>query len=125
GAVAVRDPGCAAPVSVSTAVTATAQTLSSGCSESASTASLVTALTATSGANASAQCIGAKHTPGRTASSTLAGSTARPRRDRISTRSPSRTPSLSASSGCSCKNGSGLSLLSLATFPVLVMVCHW
>ena len=38
---------------------------------------------ATSGANASAQCIGAKQTPGRTASSTVAVSTARPRRERI------------------------------------------
>ncbi|SKX83580.1 Uncharacterised protein [Mycobacteroides abscessus subsp. abscessus] len=54
-----------------------------------------------------------------------AGSTAAPRRDRTRTESPSATSRAAASSGWISTNGDGLSLLSLATRPVLVMVCHW
>ena len=61
--------------------TVTAQTLNSGCSESASTASLVTALMVRYSPCSSFQWNGAKQLPGRTRSVTTAGSTARPRRD--------------------------------------------
>ncbi|PQM47906.1 hypothetical protein C1Y40_01884 [Mycobacterium talmoniae] len=103
----------------------TAQALNSGCCEVGSTASLVTALIDRYSPKASFQWNGAKQSPGRTRSVTTAGSTARPRRDAISIRSSSTMESRAASSGWISTNGAGLSLLSLATLPVLVMVCHW
>ncbi len=88
-------------------------------------ASLVTALMLRYSPKRSFQWKGAKHVPGRTRSVTTAGSTARPRREATSRWSPSLTPSAPASSGWTSTNGPGLSLLSLATLPVLVIVCHW
>ncbi|MDQ0751983.1 hypothetical protein QF034_006214 [Streptomyces africanus] len=110
---------------VATFASDTAHTLNSGWNDSGSTASLVTALMLRYSPNRSFQWKGAKQQPGRTRSVTTAGSTARPRREATSTRSPSATPSASASHGWSSTNGPGFSLLSLATFPVLVSVCHW
>ncbi len=103
----------------------TAHTLSSGWKLSGSTASLVTALTLTYSPNRSFQWNGAKQAPGITRSVITAGSTARPRRDSISTWSPSVIPRAAASAGLISTNGAGLSLFSLATLPVLVIVCHW
>ncbi|CAG7401799.1 hypothetical protein PICSAR71_04345 [Mycobacterium avium subsp. paratuberculosis] len=108
-----------------TFVRVTAHALNSGWFEIGSTASLVTALIDRYSPKASFQWNGAKQLPGRTRSLTTAGSTARPRREAISTRSCSPMPSRAASSGWISTNGPGLSLLSLATLPVLVMVCHW
>lgn len=102
----------------------TAHTLNSGWNDTGSTASLVTALMLRYSPNRSFQWKGANTHPGRTRSVTTAGNTARPRREATSTESPSATPSEAASSGCSSTNGPGFSLLSLATFPVLVSVCH-
>ncbi|CUI77155.1 Uncharacterised protein [Achromobacter xylosoxidans] len=78
---------------------ATAQNFSSGCCDTGSTASLVTALMQSSSPYTSFQCMDAKQLPGRTRSVTTAGSTARPRRERISTPSPAPMPSVAASSG--------------------------
>ncbi len=110
---------------VATFASDTAHTLNSGWNDSGSTASLVTALMLRYSPNRSFQWNGAKQHPGRTRSVTTAGSTARPRREATSTRSPSATPSREASSGWSSTNGPEFSLLSLATFPVFVSVCHW
>ncbi len=103
----------------------TAHTLNSGWKEIGSTASLVTALTLRYSPNRSFQWNGAKQSPGRTRSVTTAGRTARPRREAISTPSPSATPSAAASSGWISTKGPGFSFVSLATLPVLVSVCHW
>lgn len=104
---------------------ATAQALNSGWNEIGSTASLVTALMLRYSPNRSFQWNGAKQFPGRTRSVTTAGSTARPRREATSMWSPSPAPMAAASSGWSSTNGPGSSLLSRATLPVLVRVCHW
>lgn len=103
----------------------TAHTFNSGWNDSGSTASLVTALMLRYSPNRSFQWNGANTHPGITRSDTTAGSTARPRRDATSTESPSWTPSSRASCGCTSTNGPGFSLLSLATLPVFVRVCHW
>ncbi|VWC28976.1 hypothetical protein BLA24064_06231 [Burkholderia latens] len=122
--------GCAASASadanasVSTRVNATAQYFSSGCCDSGSIASFVTALMHRSSPYTSFQCIGAKQVPRRTRSVTTAGSTARPRAERISTLSFVAMPSALASSGCSSTNGRGLSLFRIPTLPVFVIVCH-
>ncbi|EDT00490.1 hypothetical protein BamIOP4010DRAFT_5998 [Burkholderia ambifaria IOP40-10] len=113
-----------ANASVSTRVSATAQYFSSGCCDSGSIASFVTALMHRSSPYTSFQCIGAKQLPRCTRSVTTAGSTARPRAERISTLSFVAMPSASASSGCSSTNGRGLSLFSIGTLPVFVIVCH-
>ncbi len=109
----------------STRISDTLQNFSSGCCEIGSTASLVTAFTHRSSPCTSFQCIGAKQLPGSTRSVTTAGKIARPRRERTSTASLSRIPSVVASSGCISTNGAGLSRFSMAIFPVLVIVCHW
>ncbi len=103
----------------------TAHTFNSGWNDSGSTASLVTALMLRYSPNRSFQWNGANTQPGITRSDTTAGSTARPRREATSTPSPSRRPSSSASCGCTSTKGPGFSLLSLATRPVFVRVCHW
>ena len=103
----------------------TAHTLNSGSSEIGSTASLVSALMVRSAPCSSFQWKGAKQLPGRTRSVTAADISAMPRRDVSSTRLPSVTSKAVAPSGCISTNGPLLSLLSVATLPVLVMVCHW
>ncbi len=103
----------------------TAHALNSGCCDAGSIASLVTALIARYSPWTSFQWNGANAVPGSTRSVTTAGSTAFPRRDAISTRSPSVIEYRCASSGLISTNGPGSSLLSLATFPVFVRVCHW
>lgn len=117
--------GTEAAVGAATRARETAHTLNSGWKEIGSTASLVTALTLRYSPNRSFQWNGAKQHPGRTRSVSTAGSTARPRREATSTWSPSAIPNPRASAGCSSTNGPGFSLLSLATLPVLVSVCHW
>ena len=112
-------------VSVATLTSDTADTLNSGWKEIGSTASLVTAFTLRYSPNKSFQWNGAKQHPGRTRSVTTAGRTARPRRDAISTLSPSTMDRLDASEGWISKNGPGLRRFSLSTLPVLVSVCHW
>ncbi|VWB17585.1 hypothetical protein BUB20358_00651 [Burkholderia ubonensis] len=94
----VSSSACAA-LAAATRLSATAQYFSSGCCETGSIASLVTALMHRSSPYTSFQCIGAKQLPGCTRSVTTAGSTARPRRERISTLSCAAIPRVRASSG--------------------------
>ncbi len=104
---------------------ATALTLNSGCSESGSTASLVTALIVRPGPCASFQWNGAKQLPRLTLSLTSAGNSAVPRRDAISTMSPSEIPNVVASCGWISTKGDGCSRSRVLMRPVLVNVCQW
>ncbi len=117
--------GVSAPAADGTLVSATAQYFGPGWCDTGSASSAVTAFTAASSAKTSAQWKGVKQEPGITRSVTLAGSTAAPRRERISTRSLSRIPSRPASSGWISTKGAGFSLFRAGIFPVLVIVCHW
>ncbi len=118
-------PVAAPPGGGPTRRSVTAANLNSGWADSGSTASLVTALTVTYSPCSSFQWNGANSPPGCTRSVSTAGTTKRPRREAISTRSPSAIPWRSASVGCTSTKGPGCSFASFATRPVFVSVCQW
>ena len=118
--------GSAAAFGVAILVSETAHILNAGWKENGSTASYVTALTLRYSPYRSFQWNGAKQPPGQHPVGHHGGQHgAAATRGHLDEVAVGDARARAASSGWISTNGPGSSLVSLATLPVLVIVCHW